>query len=167
VVAVAEVTVSIHHNQLVQLVAEDPVNLTQAQVVAVAQVEQVDMHSAHTITTTGIFVQDIHHTLQLETKEYQLADKVRVQIALQIKVAAVEMEAQDFTDLAEAAVAEATMVQETVQTVEETAETLQVIMAKETTEHKVLMEQVAEAAEQITVDHQDVVVMEHALLHIG
>jgi ketosteroid isomerase-like protein len=77
------------------------------------------------------------------------------------------MEAQDFTALAEAEVAEATMDQETVQTVVETAETLQIIMVSQTTEHKVLMEQAAEAAEQIMVEYQDVVVMEHALLHIG
>jgi DNA-binding transcriptional regulator PaaX len=165
--AAEQVTDNTHHNQLVQLAAEDHVNHTQALAVAEEQEEQVDMHSAHTITTTGIFVQDIHHTLQLEMKEHQLADKVSLQIALPIKVAAVAMEVQDCTDLAEAAVAEATMVQETVQTVEETAETLQIIMAKEATEHKVLMEQAAEAAEQIMVEHQDVVVMEHALLHIG
>jgi len=162
-----ELTDNTHHNQLVQLAAEDHVTLTQAQAVAVAQVEQVDMHSVHTITTTGIFVQDIHHTLQLEMKEHQLADKVSLQIALPIKVAAVAMEVQDCTDLAEEAVAEATMVQETVQTVVETAEMLQTITVSQTMEHKVLTEQAAEAAEQIMVDHQDVVVMEHALLHIG
>jgi hypothetical protein len=167
VVAVAQVTVSMHHNQLVQLVAGDHANLTQVQAVAVAQVEQVDMHFVHTTTTTGIFVQDILHILQLEMKEHQLADKVKVRTALQIKVAAVEMEVQDFTALAVAEVAEATMAQETVQTVEETAETLQTIMDKVPMEHRVLMEQAAEAAEQIMVDNQDVVVMEHALLHIG
>jgi hypothetical protein len=100
-------------------------------------------------------------------KEHQLADKVSLQTALPIKVAAVEMEVQDFTALAVAEVAQATMAQETVQTVEETAETLQTITVSQTTVQTVLMEQAAEAAEQIMVDNQDVVAMEHALLHIG
>ena len=166
-VAEAQDTDNMHHNLLVQQAEEDHVTLTQAQVVAEEQVEQVDMHSVHITTITGIFVQDIQHTHQLEMKEHQLADKVSLQIAHQIKVAAAETEVQDFTASAEAAEAEDIMVQETEQTVAETVAMLLTTMDKATMAHKALMEQAAEAAEQIPVASQVVVVMEYALSHIG
>jgi hypothetical protein len=161
-VAVAQVTVSIHHNQLVQLVAGDHVTLTQAQAVAEEQAEQVDMHSVHIIIITGTFVQDIQHTHQLEMKVHQLVDKVNVQIAHQIKAAAVVTEDQVYTVLAVAVAVADITVQETVQMVEETAETQLTMAVLEAMEHKDLTELVAVAAEQIMVEHLDVVVMEHA-----
>jgi hypothetical protein len=163
-VAVAEEQVmdNMHHNQLVQLVAGDHVTLTQAQEAAVAQVEQGDMHSVHITITTGIFVQDILHILQLEMKEHQLADKDNLQIALQIKVAAVATEVQDFTALEEAVVAQAIMAQETVQTVEALEEMQQVTTELDVTECKELTAQAVAVVEQTMVAHQGVVVMEHA-----
>jgi hypothetical protein len=121
--AVALVTDNILHNQLVQLVAEDHVTLTQVQAVAEAQAEQADMQIAHLITITGTFVQDTLHTLQLEMKEYQQVDKDNVQIAHHHKDVVVAMEVQVFMALAVAEVAEVIMDQELLETVEELAVT--------------------------------------------
>jgi hypothetical protein len=167
VVVAVELMDNTHHNQLVQLVAEVHVVLTQEQAVAVAQVAQVDMHSAHTIITTGIFVQDTLHTLQLEMKVHQLVDKGSQQTALPIKVAAVAMEVQDFTASAEAEVAQAIMAQEMELTVEEMAVTLQTMAELDVTELRELTAQAVAVVEQTMAVHQDVVEMEHALLHIG
>jgi hypothetical protein len=100
-------------------------------------------------------------------KAYQLADKGSQQTALPIKVAAVAMEVQDFTASAEAAEAEATMAQEMELMVVETVETLQTMVELDVTEHKELTAQAVAVVEQTMAVHQDVVVMEHALLHIG
>jgi hypothetical protein len=121
--AVELVTDNIRHNQLVQLVAEDHVTLTQEQAVAEAQAEQADMHTAHTITTTGTFVQDTLHTLQLEMKEHQQVDKDNLQIAHHHKDVVVAMEVQVSMALAVAEAAQVIMDQELLETVGELAVT--------------------------------------------
>jgi hypothetical protein len=110
-VAVAVVDIiSMHHNQLVQLVVEGQETLTllqaEAEELAVLEITQ----SVHSITTLGTLEQDMHHTHQQVMKVLHKVDKDNVQIHLLHKVVVVEMVDKVFMDLVAVAVAVVTMV---------------------------------------------------------
>jgi hypothetical protein len=167
-VAVAEVLVmeTMHHNQLVLLVAVEEDLLIQLAVVAVEHQKQDCKQNVNIKIVVGILDQDIQLTPLQVMKVHHLEVKDNVAKHLQAKHVLVEEVVMVSMDLAEAAEdQDITLVVLDQMVVELADQATEILMEQMVL--KELMDQVAVAEAAIMVQHQDVVEMALASLHIG